>query len=175
VTTVDQFFARLNYVWANVERPGGADIIGALYFVLLGLIIALIQVIAFAVILFSFIALGVGVMLGPFFVVAYLFQATRHWFWNWVNFMLKYALFQVIAAAYVNVIATAGLVFIGAALHGDYSLGHLIAMFVPFLALMVIGVFGLLKVGALTNDLLSGTANAGASGTGAASFIGKAF
>jgi hypothetical protein len=171
LATVNQFFSGLNHVWANAERPGNVDLIGALYYVLLGLIIGLIEATAFGVILYSFIALGVGAMLGPFFVVCYLFPATRMWFWAWVNFMVKYSLFQVVAAIYVNVVATAGLIFIGAALHGDYSLGHLIAMFGPFLALMFIAVFGLLKIPALTSDLLTGGASAGGVGGAAIGYL----
>jgi type IV secretory pathway VirB6-like protein len=175
VTTANQFFTGLAYIWANAEKPGFGDIVGSIMYVLLGIVLALIAIAAFGIVLYSFLALGVGVILGPFFIVAYLFVPTRNWFWNWVNFMLKYSFFQVVAAVYTNVMASAGLLFIAQAVHGDYSLGHLMALFVPWLALMCVAVFGVLQIPTLTGDLLSGGASAGAGVIVSASYAASKF
>lgn len=116
----------------------------------------------FAITAFSFWAIGVGLILGPFFIVAYLFRSTSHFFWAWVNYMIKYSLYRVVSSALVAVFTNMILNFINNTVHGDYTLGHWWAIFLSWTVVVIAGLFACLNVSQLVNDLTTGGAYAGA-------------
>jgi hypothetical protein len=164
VKVLDLFLANIQKVWAGMEKPHVWDVPATAIYVWIGMDMAAIECALFVITAFSFWAIGVGLILGPFFIVAYLFRATSHFFWAWVNYMIKYSLYRVVASAIVAVFSNVILNFINSTVHGDYSLGHWWAIALSWTALIIAGLFACLKVGQLVNDLTSGGAFAGASG-----------
>jgi type IV secretion system protein VirB6 len=166
IAVLNRFLQQIQTIWAGMEKPDVWDVPSILMYVWIGLDMAAIEAALFVVTSFSFWALGIGIILGPFFIVAYLFRSTAHFFWAWVNYMIKYALYRVIASALVAVFSNVILNFIATTVHGDYSIGHWSAIVLSWTVLIAAGLFACLKVGQLVNDLTTGTAFGGASGGG---------
>ena len=162
ITVLDRFLTQIQNIWGTMEKPHVWDIPATIMYVLIGLNMAAIECALFAITAFSFWAIGVGLILGPFFIVAYLFRATSHFFWAWVNYMIKYSLYRVVSSALVAVFTNVILNFINNSVHGDYSIGHWWAIFLSWLVVVAAGLFACLKVSQLVNDLTTGGAYAGA-------------
>jgi hypothetical protein len=163
ISVLDRFLQQMQQIWGGMEKPHVWDLPATAIYLWIGVDMALLECALFIITAFSFWAIGVGLILGPFFIVAYLFRGTAHYFWAWVNFMLKYSLYKVVAAAVLAVFANVVLNFISNTLHGDYSLGHWWAILLSFTAVVGAGFFACLKVGQLVNDLTTGSAYSGAS------------
>jgi type IV secretion system protein VirB6 len=161
--TLDLFLAQIQQIWGNMEKPHIYDIPATMIYVWIGLQMATVECALFIITALSFWAVGIGIILGPFFIVSYLFQGTRHFFWAWVNFMVKYSLYRVVAACIVAIFSNILVNFISNTIHGDYSLGHWWAIAIAFFVICITGVFACLKVGSLVNDLTTGSAYAGSS------------
>src|SRR3981189_2613328 len=155
ISVLDRFLQQMQQIWGGMEKPHVWDLPATLIYFGIGLDMALIECALFIITAFSFLAIGVGLIVGPFFIVAYLFRGTAHYFWAWVNFMLKYSLYKVVASAVVAVFANVILNFLSNTVHGDYSLGHWWAIAVSFTVVVAAGFFACIKVGSLVNDLTS--------------------
>jgi type IV secretory pathway VirB6-like protein len=110
---------------------------------------------------FGFIALGVGTLFGPLLIPWILVPQVRHYFYGWINFSLKFAMYAVVAAAQAFIWATATDKFVMTAIAGDFSLKHLLNSLVGLGILTLGSVLGLLSTGSLVNDLFSGSAHGG--------------
>ena len=161
VHVLNLFLDRIRDIWGKMEKPHVYDLPATLIYMWVGLQMASLECCLFVITGFSFFAIGVGIIMGPWAILAYMFPATRHFFWSWVNYMIKYSLYKVVASAVVNIFATATLGFITQTLHGDYSIGHWWAVAISFTVICFMGVFACLKVGGLTTDFTSGGAHSG--------------
>lgn len=161
ISTLNRLLQAVQSLVAGEERPSLMDplMIAVYYGILVDMI--LIEGILFALNILAFVMVGIGTILGPLFI-PWLMAPRLSWlFWNWLQFMLQYSFFQVIAAALTNVWATVLLNFWSNAIHGDYSLAHLAIILVP-LGLLNIGfMVCIFKAGSITSDLFKGTASAG--------------
>ncbi len=112
---------------------------------------------------FSFIALGVGTLFGPILISVIIVPWLRHWFFSWINFSVKFAMFAVVAAAQAFIWATAADNFILNFVAGSYTLPHLLTSLLGLGIITVGAVLGLLSTASLVNDLFGGSAHAGGS------------
>jgi hypothetical protein len=163
ISVLDRFLQQMQQIWGGMEKPHVWDLPATLIYFWIGIDMAILECALFIITAFSFWAIGVGLILGPFFIVSYLFRGTAHYFWAWVNYMLKYSLYKVVASAVVAIFSNVILNFISNTVHGDYSLGHWWAIALSFTVVVAAGFFACIKVGSLVNDLTSGTAFSGAS------------
>jgi type IV secretory pathway VirB6-like protein len=126
----------------------------------------LIEGALFALNILAFVMVGIGSILGPLFI-PWLTVSRLNWlFWNWLQFMLQYSFFQIVAAALTNVWATVLVNFWNNSIHGNYTLAHFALMLLP-LGLLNIGfVVCVFKAGSITSDLFKGTAGAGSNFAG---------
>ena len=161
ISILDRFLSQIQQIWGTMEKPHPWDIPATIIYIWIGINMAAIECGLFAIIAFSFWAIGIGLILGPFFIVAYLFRGTSHFFWAWVNYMIKYSLYRVVASALVAVFTNVILNFLSNTVHGDYSLGHWWAIAISWTVVVAAGLFACLKVSQLVNDLTTGGAYAG--------------
>jgi len=108
---------------------------------------------------FAFVALGVGTLFGPILISGIIVPWLRPWFFSWINFTLKFAMFAVAAAAQAFVWATAADNFILNFVKGNYTLAHLLTSLVGLGIITIGAVWGLLSTGHLVNDLFGGSAH----------------
>ena len=161
ISTLNQLLAAIQSLLSGEERPSITDplMIVVYYGILFDMV--LVEGILFALNILAFVMVGIGSILGPLFIPWLMVQRLSWLFWNWIQLMLQYSFFQVIAAALTNVWATVLMNFWWNAIHGDYSLAHLAILLVP-LGLLNIGfIVCIWKAGSITSDLFKGTASAG--------------
>jgi hypothetical protein len=163
IHVLNLFLTQIQQLWGGMEKPQVYNIPATMIYIWIGGQMALIECALFVITALSFWAVGIGIILGPFFIVSYMFRATQHFFWAWVNFMIKYSLYRVVASAIVAIFSNVILNFITNTVHGDYSLGHWWAIAISFTVICVAGVVACLKVGSFVNDLTTGSAYTGSS------------
>lgn len=161
ISTLNQLLQSIQNLVSGEERPSISDpVMIIIYYGILADMI-LVEGVLFALNILAFVMVGIGSVLGPLFIPWLMVQRLSWLFWNWVQFMLQYSFFQVIAAALTNVWATVLMKFWTSAIHGDYSLAHLAVLILP-LGLLNIGfIVCIWKAGSITSDLFKGTASAG--------------
>jgi hypothetical protein len=163
ISTLDLFLTKVHQIWGGMEKPHVYDIGATILYFGVALDMIIIELALFAITALSFWAIGIGIILGPFFIVSYLFRATQHFFWAWVNYMIKYSLYRVVAACIVALFSNVLLNFIANSTHGNYSLGQFSAIFITLTVICCAGAIACLKVGSFVNDLTTGSAYAGSS------------
>ncbi len=157
VTQVADFESRM-------DSPSWGDVLGTAIYVVVIILLAAAQAIAFVVIAYGFIATAVCVLVGPIFVPFFIVPKLEWLFWGWFRCFLQYAFYQVIAAAVVYVIGNLMLGTLRLPPAGTLSTAQLIAWFPVLLITFVASIYVLLKIPTLTNHIFSGTA--GGSSTG---------
>ena len=163
LASLDQFTAQVQAISANLQKPGVADILGLVVYLSTLLQMAIVQAALFFVTSFGFVALGIGSLLGPIFISLYMWPTQSGKFYRWLDFMIVYSFYQVVAVAFVYIWTNVIVVFFNHALHGDYGLAHLLVLAVPFLTLNITFIISMFKVPSITAELFGGAGSAGAS------------
>jgi hypothetical protein len=68
-------------------------------------VMSILELVAFGVIMFSYLGFTVGVILGPLMIPLMLFERTAGWFDRWLGAWIAFALMRVVAAIVVGVSA----------------------------------------------------------------------
>jgi hypothetical protein len=161
LTGMDALLSRINSVVMTTERPGVTDpLMFLVYFTIMIDMIA-IEGILFAVTILGFIAVGIGSVLGPIFIPWLIVPRLSWLFWNWIQFMLQYSFYRVVASALTFVWSTVLLKFFDNAVQGDYTLAHFLIMLVPLGMLNIGMIFSVFRITSFVSDLFKGTAAAG--------------
>ena len=161
---LDTITSRISAFMGTIEPPG-ATLEFWTYFEYWGIMILLsvAQAIAMVVVAFGVVATAVCVLVGPIFIPFFIVPQLDWLFWGWFRAFIQYAFYQVIAAAVVYIIGNVLTAFMNL-YHGQpIPLNQEEALFAPLLIVVVASVYVLLKVPALTSNIFSGAAGAGAS------------
>jgi type IV secretory pathway VirB6-like protein len=148
----------------RMDSPSWGDFLGTVIYVIVTILLAAAQAVAFVVIAYGFIATAVCVLVGPVFVPFFIVPKMEWLFWGWFRCFLQYAFYQVIAAAVVFVIGNLILGVLRLPPAGTLSTVQLIAWFPVLFITFLASIYALLKVPALTNHIFSGTAGASSAG-----------
>jgi hypothetical protein len=153
----------------RLDMPGITDLIGTAIYIVIVILLAAAQAVAFVVIAYGFIATAVCVLVGPVFVPFFIVPKLEWLFWGWFKAFIQYAFYQVIAAAVVYII---GNLLLGVLQRptGTLSPVQLAAWFPVLLIVLLASIYALLKIPTLTNHIFSGT-----SGTSSAVILEKVF
>jgi len=163
LSILNDFAKEVNSLAANIQQPSPLNIFQvAVYYIVIGFM-ALVEAILFAISTLGFIATGVGTLLGPLLVPFLLLPSLAGRFWKWIDFMFVYAFYRVIASAFVFVWVRVIVGFLQNAIHGDYSIPHLLALLVPWLLLQFAFVWSMFQVPHLAHELLGGVGGFGTS------------
>ena len=156
--------ARIADFETRMDSPGIADVLGTAIYVVIIILLAAAQAIAFVVIAFGFIATAVCVLVGPVFIPFFIVPKMEWLFWGWFRCFIQYAFYQVIAAAVVYVIANLILGIMDLQPKGAISTVQLIEAFPVLFITFLASIYALLKIPALTNHIFSGTAGGSSAG-----------
>ena len=157
----------------GLEQPSSINFHETLTFFVLYLILATVQAVVFMIIGFGLIAQAVLLLVGPVFI-PFLIVPKMDWlFWGWFKAFLQYSFYQVVASAFVYVFGKLLLAFF-AIDTGGMAVAQWMTAFPAMFIFLLIAIYGLLKIPALTNHLFSGAAGAD-SGLAAtmAAYIGR--
>lgn len=147
---------KLNAAYLQMETPSYLSglALTITWFVAICLI-ALLRLVMLAVVAFSYMALGIIVMLGPLFIPSLIWPGLEFLFWGWIKSFMAYALYQVVASAMVFITANVMTSFF-AANPGPYGLDKLTTMFVELVAIVGTCIYSIVKVPSLAASILSG-------------------
>jgi len=154
---------RLNEVFVNAESPGLRTLFSpaSIYYFSVVALIAVMRAALIFVVGIGFIAVAILKILGPMFIPWMIFPGLEFLFWGWFKSLMGYALYQVVAAAMVNIIATTMIEFFNAAIAGPLTLGSLETQIIELSAILLVGIFGLFKVPAIASGIVSGQSGVG--------------
>ena len=142
---------------ARIDSPGFGDFLGTAIYVVVIVLLAAAQAIAFVVIAFGFIATAVCVLVGPVFIPFFIVPKLEWLFWGWFKAFLQYAFYQVIAAAVVFVIGNLITGSLALPPPGTLSTVQLMGWFPVLFITFLASIYALLKIPMLTNHIFSGT------------------
>lgn len=150
---------KVTEVEQGLEQPSSVNFHEILTFVVLYVILAAVQAVVFMVIGFGLIAQAVLLLVGPVFIPFFVVPKMDWLFWGWFKAFLQYSFYQVVANAFVYVFAKLLLAFF-AIDTGGMSVEQWMTAFPAMFIFLLIAIYGLLKIPALTNHLFSGAAGA---------------
>jgi type IV secretory pathway VirB6-like protein len=158
---LDTLLGKMSEIVSGVQQPSILNPLMLVVYAVILIDMILIQGILFAVNILAFVFIGIGSLLGPLFIPWLVVPKLSWLFWNWVQFMLQYSFYRVIASALTYVWATVLVTFIDSSIHGDYSLAHFLLLLVPLGVLNIGLLFSVFKVGSVVSDLFKGAASGG--------------
>jgi len=150
---------RVTEVEQGMEQPNSFSFHETLTFVVLDVILAVVQAVVLMIIGFGLVAQAVLLLVGPLFVPFFIVPKMDWLFWGWFKAFLQYSFYQVVANAFVYIFAKLLLAFFAVDM-GGMSVDQWMAAFPAILIFLLIAIYGLLKIPALTNHLFSGSAGA---------------
>lgn len=163
LSVLNAFAQKANELTSNLFAPATWNLLEVwVYLFVMGMMIVT-QGVLFAVTILSFVATGIGSLLGPFFIPLLLVPSLAGKFWRWVDFMFVYSFYRVISAAFVYVWVHVMVDFFDNSIKGDYSFSHIVALLVPFTLLQLAFVWSMFRVPAIAHELLGGGAGFGTS------------
>jgi hypothetical protein len=134
--------------------PGVLEFRETLTFIILAFTLAAMQAVAFAVVAYGYVAAAVCVLIGPLFIPFFIVPKLDWLFWGWLKAFIGFSFYQVIASAFIFVFSKALLGMLGVI--GPISLTNAWTLLPALFLVIVVCVFGLLKIPELTAAILSG-------------------
>jgi len=134
--------------------PGKYNILESLVFLVIALMLAATQAVAFAVIAYGYVAAAVCVLVGPVFIPWFIVPKMDWLFWGWLKAFIGFSFYQLIASAFIFVFAkvlTAMFLVIG-----KISVSNAFTVLPALMLTLFICAYGLFKIPELTGAILSG-------------------
>ena len=150
---------KVTEVEQGMEQPSAIDFHETLTFVVLYVILATVQAVVLMIIGFGLIAQAVLLLVGPVFIPFFVVPKMDWLFWGWFKAFLQYSFYQVVASAFVYIFGKLLLAFF-AIDTGGMTVEQWMTAFPAMFIFLLIAIYGLLKIPALTNHLFSGAAGA---------------
>lgn len=134
--------------------PGSFNLLEDLTFLLIALILAAMEAVAFGVIAYGYVASAVCVLIGPVFIPWFIVPKMDWLFWGWLKAFIGFSFYQVVAAAFIFVFSK---VLTGMfQVIGNISISNALTILPALLITLFVCIYGLIKVPELTSAILSG-------------------
>ncbi|GGA80213.1 hypothetical protein GCM10011507_34320 [Edaphobacter acidisoli] len=134
--------------------PGSFSIFEDLVFLLIAVLLAAMEAVAFAVIAYGYVASAVCVLIGPIFIPFFIVPKLDWLFWGWFKAFLGFSFYQVIASAFIFVFAKVLTSMFEAI--GNISISNAFTILPALMITLFVCIFGLFKIPELTAAILSG-------------------
>jgi hypothetical protein len=167
LTVLNLLLAKIGAIIANAEHPSFWDPEMFFAYCMMTLDLVLMQGILFGLNILSFVWIGMLQLLGPLFIPWLIVPRLSFLFWNWLQSLLQYSFYRVVASGLTYIWATVFVRFIDNVVHADYSLAHLFLILVPLGMLNIGLLFCVVRVSAFVNDLFRGGSSSGGGLSGA--------
>ncbi|MEI9978207.1 MAG: type IV secretion system protein [Edaphobacter sp.] len=134
--------------------PGSFNILEDLTYLLIAVILAAMEAVAFAVIAYGYVASAVCVLIGPLFIPWFIVPKMDWLFWGWLKAFIGFSFYQVIASAFIFVfskVLTSMFQVIG-----NITIANALAVLPALLITLFVCIYGLVKIPELTSAILSG-------------------
>ena len=134
--------------------PGSFNVLEDLTYLLIAVILAGMEAVAFAVIAYGYVASAVCVLIGPVFIPWFIVPKMDWLFWGWLKAFIGFSFYQVIAAAFIFVFAKVLTSMFQAI--GAISISNALTILPALLITLFVCIYGLVKIPELTSAILSG-------------------
>lgn len=123
------------------------------YFVVY-LLLAAVQAVTVMIVAYGLIAAAVCILVGPIFIPFFIVPGMDWLFWGWFKSFLQYAFYQVIANAFIFIVARLILGFL--AVTGPVNLDNAALLMPALFMFLLTAIYGLIKIPSLTSSIFSG-------------------
>lgn len=151
--------SKFSEVILGMESPAWYDVFSSIaahiHYYGVVLVITLMQSAIVCVIAFGWVACGVIVLLGPCFIPFWLIPGKEHLFWGWLNALVQYSFYPVVANAFVFIYGHVFMEFF-TFYPPPYDSSKIAAMALVTVSLACALVFGFYKLPGLVADLFAG-------------------
>lgn len=124
-------------------------------------VLAVTEGVALAVIAYGFVATAVCVLLGPIFIPFFIVGKLDWLFWGWFRAFLGFAFYQVVANAFIYIIAKVLLGLLGVI--GPVTISNAYMLMPALIVTLAVCAYGLVKIPELTSAIISGRVGLSAS------------
>lgn len=145
----------LNDLYLGLEQPSILDILSIIRYVLVAFLVTAARGVLVAVIAFGWIATAIAVLVGPIFIPFFIVPQLDWLFWGWLKAFIQYAVYRVIAQAFVFVFGNLLLHFTRA-VPPPYTMEMIVFTYAQLVVLLLAFIYGMLKVPSLVNSLFTG-------------------
>jgi type IV secretory pathway VirB6-like protein len=139
----------------------------AIVFVIIQVLIAILSAVVSAIIAYGAIASAAIGLLGPVFIPFLVFNKLEFLFWGWLRAFMGFCFYKVLAAAVFSILAHV-LAEYYTQLVAFSDPGNMVQELPLLILLVLVNVYILFKIPAMTQSLFSGNAGGGSSGLGMA-------
>ena len=134
--------------------PGSFNILEDLTYLLITVILATMEAVAFGVIAYGYVASAVCVLIGPVFIPWFIVPKMDWLFWGWLKAFIGFSFYQVVAAAFIYVFSK---VLTGMfQTIGTITISNALTVLPALLISLFVCIYGLVKIPELTSAILSG-------------------
>lgn len=144
--------------------PGTFTFHEALTYFFVYTLLAVTQGVVLAVIAYGFIATAVTVLVGPVFIPFFIVGKLDWLFWGWLRAFVGFAFYQVIANAFIYIIAKVLLGLL--AVIGPVTISNAYVLMPALVVTLAVCIYGIIKIPELTSAIISGRAGISASPLG---------
>ena len=134
--------------------PGSFNVLEDLTYLLIAVILAAMEAVAFAVIAYGYVASAVCVLIGPIFIPWFIVPKMDWLFWGWLKAFIGFSFYQVIASAFIFVFSKVLTSMFHAI--GNISIANAFTILPALLITLFVCIYGLIKIPELTSAILSG-------------------
>jgi type IV secretory pathway VirB6-like protein len=134
--------------------PGSFNLLEDLTYLLIVLILATMEAVAFGVIAYGYVASAVCILLGPIFIPWFIVPKMDWLFWGWLKAFIGFSFYQVVASAFIFVfskVLTSMLQVIG-----SISISNAFTVLPALLITLFVCIYGLVKIPELTSAIFGG-------------------
>jgi hypothetical protein len=124
-------------------------------------VLAVTEGVALAVIAYGFVATAVCVLLGPIFIPFFIVGKLDWLFWGWFRAFLGFAFYQVVANAFIFIVARVLLGLL--AIIGPVTISNAYMLMPALIVTLAVCAYGLVKIPELTSAIISGRVGLSAS------------
>lgn len=162
-TTMDNFNQYVADTVKNLKQPSPLQVLDVLVYLWVLIQMGMLELAMYVVNAFGFVGVGVMTVLGPLFIPLALTRQLYGWFWNWLQLLVAFSAYRVMATAIGWVWANVMINFFVHGVGTDYSLANWIALLPQVLMLEGAFLFSMFKIPSMTSQLFSGAGSIGQS------------
>jgi hypothetical protein len=140
----------------NVAKPGPLAILDCLIYVTIIGLMGLVSAGLFLITSFGFAGIGLFTVIGPLFIPLALTKYFYAWFWNWLQALVAFSMYRVMATVLGWVWSQVYIYFFVNGIGSDYSIGHWIVLLPVVIMLTVAFLFTMISIPKITASLFSG-------------------
>ena len=148
-------------IQGNLFQPSAWDPLMSFVYAAIIFLLSIVSALFDSLASFGLLAMAVGGIIGPLFILVLPLPRFQHWSWGWIGAMIKYSFYGVVGSCFVNVLASFLVHYLDNSAHGLYTAAGMLALFGGLIKIVVMILYALFQFPHVVSDFTSGAAHAG--------------